>query len=343
MDGKYLISRHTCINARRCVYRQLKFFFSILFMILSGLRILSDAILPTARSSYCFIMMGFSDMGFGYICVVMMSEMFVSDNDESVGRRTLLNWLTFSSLIIIIPFNIEIYYCIDFEFIYFFMMYINFSSTVSMNFLQILYFTFLIFWLYSFRFFFHSIQFILLYILSYIFLARFSFFLNLVNSSFHHLLLNGDDFFRDMISIIILLITFVRSLTNSLIVSSVVSIFLSGRRGRYFCILFLWIFQFILMKLYDDCVNVVSLGARLRMISIERWSEMWLFSMIIWHFIMLFIAYSFSHIRSIAIFSSGNMIMSNEIINCMSYWSISAINSSAYRSCLWYYDEFHNE
>jgi len=58
---------------------------------------------------------------------------------------------------------------------------------------------------------------------------------------------------------------------------------------------------------------------------------------------MLFIACLLSHIKSIVVFSSENMIISDEIINCISCWNISAINSSTYWSYLWYYNEFHNE
>lgn len=164
-----------------------------------------------------------------------------------------------------------------------------------------------------------------------------------MNSSFHHLLLNENDFFYDIISIIVLLITSIKLLINLLIIFSDINIFLSEEEERYSYNLFLCIFQFVLMKLYDDCVNIINLGIRLRMISIGRWSEIWSFSMIIWYFNILFIIYSFSHIKSIVVFLSGNMIISNEIINCIFCWNISVISSFIYRSCLWYCDEFYNK
>src|SRR5437762_11481686 len=133
---------------------------------------------------------------------------------------------------------------------YFFIVYIDFSSAASMNFLQVLCFAFLTFWLYSFRFFFHSIQSTLLCVLPCKFLTWFSSFLNLVSSSFHHLLLNGDGFFHGVVSAIALLIASVRSLANLSIASSVVSVFLSGGGGRYSCILFLCVFQSVLVILY---------------------------------------------------------------------------------------------
>jgi len=60
-------------------------------VILSGLEILFDANLPTARSSCCLIMMELSDMGSGYIYITMMSEMSVNDSDENAERRISLN------------------------------------------------------------------------------------------------------------------------------------------------------------------------------------------------------------------------------------------------------------
>ena len=164
-----------------------------------------------------------------------------------------------------------------------------------------------------------------------------------MNFSFHHFLLNKNNFFHDMISVIALLIIFIKSLTNLSIIFFVMSIFLSKEKERYFYNLFLYIFQFILIKLYDDCVNIVSFEMRSRMISIEKWLKIWLFFMIIWYFIILFIIYSLFYIKSIVIFLFENIIISNEIINCISYWSISAINSFIYWLYLWYYNEFYNE
>src|SRR5579859_339307 len=144
---------------------------------------------------------------------------------------------------------------------YFFMVDIDFSSAASTNSLQVLYFAFLTFWLYSFRFLFHSVQSTLLPVLLCAFLARFSSFLNLVSSSFHHLLLKGDGFFRGVVSAIALLIASARSLANLLIASPVVSALGSGEGGRYSSSLFFSAFQSVLVKLYGGCVGVVSRGA----------------------------------------------------------------------------------
>lgn len=89
------MSRHACASARRCVCRQLKFF-STRFVISSGSETLSDASLSTACSSCCFVIVRLNGMGFGYMCVSVMSEVSASDNDESAGRRTSLNWIVFS-------------------------------------------------------------------------------------------------------------------------------------------------------------------------------------------------------------------------------------------------------
>ena len=97
--------------------------------------------------------------------------------------------------------------------------------------------------------------------------------LNLVSSSFHHLLLNGDGFFRGVVSAIALLIASVRSLANLSIASSVMSVFRSGEGGRYFHSLFSCAFQSVLVKLYGGCAGVVNLGVRSRMVSIGRWLE----------------------------------------------------------------------
>ena len=53
-------------------------------------------------------MVGLNGVGSGYVCVVVMSEVFASGSDESVGRRTSLNWLVFSSLVVAIPFIVGI-------------------------------------------------------------------------------------------------------------------------------------------------------------------------------------------------------------------------------------------
>src|SRR5579859_5333674 len=160
---------------------------------------------------------------------------------------------------------------------------IDFSSAASMNSLQVLYFKFLTFLLYSFRFFFHSVQSIWLCVLLCMFLDWFSSFLSLVSSSFHHLLLKGDGFFRGVVSAIPLLIAFVMSLANSSMAFSVVSVFFSGRGGRYSCILSFSAFQFVLVKLYGGCVGGVNCGVRSRIVSIGRWSEPWSFSVAMWH------------------------------------------------------------
>ena len=150
-----------------------------------------------------------------------------------------------------------------------------------------------------------------------------------MNSSFHHLLLKEDDFFCEIVSDIALSIAFMRSLVNLSIFSIVVSVFRSEERERYFYNLFFSVFQFVLMKLYDGCVDVANLEMKSRIVSIGRWLKIWLFSMIMWHFIMLFITCWLLHIKSIAVFSFENMI-----INCIPYWSISSINSSTCRSCV---------
>src|SRR5579859_2424282 len=70
----------------------------------------------------------------------------------------------------------------------------------SMNSLQVLYFEFLIILLYLLCFSFHSMQSIWLCVLFCRFLARFSSFLALVSSSFHHLLLKDAGFFLGVVS-----------------------------------------------------------------------------------------------------------------------------------------------
>lgn len=52
-----------------------------------------------------------------------------------------------------------------------------------------------------------------------------------MSSSFHHLLLKGDDFFREVVSAIALLIAFVMPVAKLSIASSVVSVFRSGEGG----------------------------------------------------------------------------------------------------------------
>src|SRR5579859_2022352 len=122
---------------------------------------------------------------------------------------------------------------------------IDFSSAASTNSIQVLYFAFLTFLLYSFRFFFHSVQSMWLCVLLCKFLDWFSSFLSLVSSSFHHRLLKGDGFFRGVVSAMLLLIVFIMLLANLSISFSAVSVFLSGRGGRYSCSLSFSTFQFV--------------------------------------------------------------------------------------------------
>src|SRR5271168_3262872 len=99
-----------------------------------------------------------------------MSEVSAGGSDESVGRRTSLNRLAFSSFVSPV-FIVEMQCCVGFEFMYFFMFHIDFSSADSTNSFHVLCFAFLTFWLYSFRFFFHSSQSTLLFVLLCRFLA----------------------------------------------------------------------------------------------------------------------------------------------------------------------------
>ena len=163
-----------------------------------------------------------------------------------------------------------------------------------------------------------------------------------MSSSFHHLLLKGDGFFRGVVSAIALLIASVMLLANLSIASSVVSVFRSGQGGRYSSSLFFNAFQSVLVKLYGGCVGIVNREVRSRIVSIGRWSEPWSFSVAMWHFIMLSIACSFPHTKSIAVFPSGNVIVPGGIINCIPCWSIPSISSSACRSRLWYCGGFHS-
>ena len=156
-----------------------------------------------------------------------------------------------------------------------------------------------------------------------------------MSSSFHHLLLKGDGFFCGVVSAVALLIAFVMSLVNLSISSTIVSVFCSGRGGRYTCSLFFSAFQSVLVKLYGGCVGGVVRGVRSSMVSIGRWSEPWSFSVAIWHLIMLLIACSFPHTRLIAVFPPRNVIVPGGIISCISYWSIPSISSSACWSRLW--------
>jgi hypothetical protein len=188
---------------------------------------------------------------------------------------------------------------------YFLMDHIDFSSAASTNSLQVVYFAFLTILLYSLHLSFHSVQSIWLRVLLCRFLARFSSFLTLVSSSFHHLLLKGDGFFRGVVSAVALLIAFVMSLVNLSISSTDVSVFCSGRGGRYFCSLFFSALQSVLVKLYGGCMGGVVHGVRSSMVSIGRWSEPWSFSVAIWHLIMLLIACSFPHTKSIAFSPPG--------------------------------------
>ncbi len=102
------MSTHACARASRCVCRLPKFFFSIRFVISSGPGALSGDSLPIARSSWCFVMVGLNGVGSGYVCVAVMSEVSARGKDESVGRRTSLNWLAFSSFVVAVPFNVGI-------------------------------------------------------------------------------------------------------------------------------------------------------------------------------------------------------------------------------------------
>src|SRR5436190_102668 len=94
-----------------------------------------------------------------------------------------------------------------FEFMYFLMVHIDFSSAASTNSFQVLCFTCLTFWLYSLRFFFHSSQSMLLPVLLCRFLTWFSSFLNFVSFSLHHLLLKGDGCLRGAFSFVSVHIT----------------------------------------------------------------------------------------------------------------------------------------
>ena len=82
------MSMQACASVIRCACKLLKFFFSIRFVISSEPGALSGASLPIARSSCCCVM---NDVGSGYMCVAVMSEVSAGSNDESVGRRTSLN------------------------------------------------------------------------------------------------------------------------------------------------------------------------------------------------------------------------------------------------------------
>ena len=91
-----------------------------------------------------------------------------------------------------------------------------------------------------------------------------------MSSSFHHLLLKGDGFFRGVVSAMALLIAFVIFAAKLSMASSVVNVFRSGMGGRYSCSLIFSVFQSVLVKLYGDCVGVVNHGVRSRIVSIGR-------------------------------------------------------------------------
>src|SRR5271154_6162702 len=158
------------------------------------------------------------------------------------------------------------------------MIHMVFSSAVPTNSLHVFCFARFIIRLNSFLFFFHSMQSMLLLVLRCMFLSRFSSFLAFVSSSFHHLLLKGDGFFRGVVSAIALLIAFVISVAKLSIASSVVSVLRSGEGGRYSSSLVFSVFQSVLAKLYGGCVGIVIRGVRSRIVLIGRWSEPWLFS-----------------------------------------------------------------
>src|SRR5579859_5659905 len=153
---------------------------------------------------------------------------------------------------------------------YFLIVHIDFSSADSTNCFQVLYFAFLTFLLYSFHFFFHCSQSTLLFVLVCRFLAWFSSFLDFMRSSFHHLLLNGDCFFRGVVLAIALQIAFVISVANLSMASSAERVSGVGIGGRLSCSLVSSTFQFVLEKLYGGCMGVVSRGVRSRMVSIGR-------------------------------------------------------------------------
>ena len=78
------------------------------------------------------------------------------------------------------------------------------------------------------------------------------------------------------------------------------------------------------------------------MVSIGRWSDPWSFSVAMWHFTRLFTACSFPHTRSIAVLSSGKVIVPGGISSCISCWIIPSTSSSALWSCLMYSGGFHS-
>jgi len=76
-----------------------------------------------------------------------------------------------------------------------------------------------------------------------------------VSSSFHHLLLKGDSFFCGVVSAIALLIASVMVVAKLSVASAIVSVFVSGKGGRYSFSLVFSAFHSVFMKLYGSCVG----------------------------------------------------------------------------------------
>ena len=122
-----------------------------------------------------------------------------------------------------------------------------------------------------------------------------------------------------MVFAIALLTASVTLVAKLSIALSVVIVYLSGNWGGegYSTILACSPFQSVLAKWYGGCVGVDTREVRSRIVSIGRWSEPWSFSVPMWHFMTLFIARSFPHTKSIAVFLDGNVIVPGGIISCI--------------------------
>src|SRR5579859_7446165 len=108
---------------------------------------------------------------------------------------------------------------------YFLSFQIIFSSASFTNFLQVVLFAFLIFPLYSFSFLFHISSCCLSLVLLNLFLTLFVSLRAFVNSSFHHLLLNGHILLRGVDRSIAFISAAVMSSASWSIISGVVSTF----------------------------------------------------------------------------------------------------------------------
>jgi len=175
----------------------------------------------------------------------------------------------------------------------------------------------------------------------YVFLSLHAIFRSLEILSFHHLLLNGQILFLEIVSIIAFLIAVIRSdailsMMSALYIDMLLCFAEEGyslRRGRYSLSLIFSASQLVFSRLNGCDWSLAMNGFRLIIVSIGRWSDPWLLLFDILHLMMPFSAYLFPHTKFNIIFILRKMIVSVGSSRSSFSCVIAFTHSSASLSC----------